>query len=189
MKIQIILFILGAILGSFYDGFHHHSGTTYYPNPWIFKMAWWVPLNFGLAILAVANSHVLMDRILKRSSRPLSWGLVVLGLAFFGAVYWMSGFLPTDRLKYLWVYTGAAIIWLLFDRTWQGIVLALLTGIAGSAVEITLIALKLFFYVRPDFMGIPYWLPGLYFAASVTVGNLGRKLISPPRPSLSTGPV
>src|SRR4029450_10927465 len=154
MKKQIFLFILGAILGSFYDGFHTHSGTTYYPDPWILKMAWWVPLNFGLAILAVANSHVMMDRLLGRPSRPLSWGEIVLGLLLFGAVYWMSGYLPTDKLKYICVYAGGILIWILFDRTWQGFVLALMTGVVGSAVEITLIAFKLFFYVRPDFMGI-----------------------------------
>src|SRR5262245_22716718 len=125
MKKQLLLFILGAILGSFYDGFHTHSGTTYYPDSWILKMAWWVPLNFGLAILAVANSHVLIDRVLGRPDRPQSWVSVVLGLFLFGVVYWLSGFLPTDSMKYLWVYTGALLIWLMFDRTWQGLVLAL----------------------------------------------------------------
>jgi insulin-induced protein len=178
MKKQLLLFLIGAVLGSFYDGFHTYSNTTYYPNPWILKMAWWVPLNFGLAILAVADSHVSLDRTLKRKGRGLSWAAVLSGLALFGVLYFTSGFLPrpsAEKAVILWL--GAVFLWILFDRTWQGVLLGILTGVVGSLVEITMTSLGLFFYVRPDFHGIPCWLPALYFGASVTVGNLGRKLL------------
>jgi hypothetical protein len=172
---SLILFLTGALLGSFFDGFHTHSGTTYYTHPWVFKMAWWVPLLFGGATWAIGDSHVRCDRVLRRFQRVLSWPPILAGLFLFGVIYYLSGY-SHSPLKFYFILGGSLFLWILFDRTGQGILLGLGTGIIGSLVEITLTHFDYFHYTSPDRWGIPYWLPFLYFGASVAVGNLGRKL-------------
>jgi hypothetical protein len=54
--------------------------------------------------------------------------------------------------------------------------LGIVTAALGCFVEISMIRMEVFFYFEPNFFGVPSWLPFLYFAGSVTVGNLGRKL-------------
>jgi hypothetical protein len=175
IRSSLILFFTGAVLGSIFDGFHTHSGTTFYPHPWFLKMAWWVPLLFGAATWAIGDSHVKMDRVLARDKRGMSGSRVIIGLFIFGIIYFNSGFIH-NSLKFYFTIGGALFLWLIFDRTWQGVLLGLLTGVAGSCVEITLTHFHFFQYTSPERWGIPYWLPFLYFGASVAVGNLGRLL-------------
>lgn len=172
------LFLLGAIMGSVCDGFHTHSGTTFYPHPWYLKMAWWVPLLFGAASVAIGLSHVLMDKILRRSAPDVSWPGVILGLFFFVTLYYLSAFLPGAwTIKLLVLAAGSLLLWFLFDRTWQGVLMAMATAIVGCYAEIQLSAGGAFGYLHPNIWGIPYWLGFLYVSASITVGNLARKLI------------
>lgn len=172
------LFLIGALLGAICDGFHTHSGTTFYPEPLILKMAWWVPVLFGSAALTIGLTHVLGDRLLKRPNKNVSWPSVITGLLLFIALYYISGFLRTDwQTKLLVLGIGNSILWLLYDRTWQGSFLALGTALVGCYVEIYLSQQGLFSYTHPHIWGIPYWLPFLYVGASVTVGNLARKIL------------
>jgi len=173
-----LLFLVGATVGPVLDGFHTHSGTLAYPDPWIYRMAFWVPLLFGTAVMQIATSHVQMDAFLKRPGRLLSWVSVLVGIATFVAAYFLSGFWQVDSLILSGVLGAIAIgIWFGFDRTWQGVLLAILTAIIGTAFESFLIRLGAFYYLAPDFVGVPYWLFFLYLSASVTVGNLGRKIL------------
>ncbi|MCY0541599.1 hypothetical protein OVW21_26595, partial [Klebsiella pneumoniae] len=50
------------------------------------------------------------------------------------------------------------------------------TAIVGFAVEVTLSRAGLFFHTHPDVLGIALWLPWIYVAASVGLGNVGRWL-------------
>src|SRR5262249_40238619 len=84
---------------------------------------------------------------------------------------------------------GAAsllVIWAL-DRTWQGLALAIGTSIGGAVVETTLVHLRLFHHARPDVLGLPVWLPFLYFAGAVAIGNLSRYWCRQPESALSVG--
>ena len=55
--------------------------------------------------------------------------------------------------------------------------MACLTAVAGPAVEITLINwLHLYAYTHPAVLGVPTWIPWVYFAGAPAVGNLGRKV-------------
>lgn len=175
----IILFIAGGIVGSICDGFHSHSGILAYTDIWWMKMAWWVPFLFGSATLALAISHMWADQILHHPRRHLSWGLVFLGLVLFVAMYAGSAYIPAaNRWKFLILSIGGIAIWRGFDGTWQGAVEAVISALIGCSVEITLTQQELFQYLNPNLWGIPSWLPWLYVAASVSVGNLSRKLIS-----------
>jgi hypothetical protein len=68
--------------------------------------------------------------------------------------------------------------WLLAGRSWQNLLLSLVTAITGTLIEMTLVAAGAFSYVHPDILGVPFWLPCIYACASLAVGDLGRSLMS-----------
>jgi MFS family permease len=181
LKNFLIFFILGAILGPLCDGFHSHQGILYYPKVWEFKMAWWVPFLFGGATLSIAYSHTHLDLIFFKKIKTLPWNLTYLALLSFIGMYFLSSILNFSTLiNSVLLYSLAILCWFLFNRTLFGFIIALLTAITGSLVEISLIYTENFFYFDQysHFLGIPYWLPALYIAASIGVGAFGRKVCS-----------
>ena len=67
--------------------------------------------------------------------------------------------------------------WLVVGRSWQNLLFSLATAITGTLVEMVLVAAGAFYYLHPDFMGVPYWLPCIYACASLAVGDMGRYLL------------
>ena len=186
-KNALWLFGLGAVVGPIGDAFHVHSGTTDYPKDvfglYLWRLPFWVPLIFGCAGLAIGLSHPQMDRLLgapqqRPGSRSLD--LVVFGIAAFLGIYAMTAYaplVPEGSLDVL-IAVSALLMWGLLDRTWQGLVLAVLTALVGTTTEILLVKLGAFEYLPPKngLFGVLTSLPWLYISASVAVGNLGRYL-------------
>lgn len=185
----LLIFIFGTLVGSIFDGFHTHSQTTAYTNPWILKMAIWVPPLFGSAMLGIITYHTMMNRWFKLKTPPPltgggwgegeNWKKITAGFFLFAIQYASSGFIKLESLPALLLQlllTG--FIWFLFDKKLIGILLAIPVAIAGSLVEIFLIRSGGFYYLKPDFLGIPFWLPCLYLSASIVVGNLAKKISS-----------
>ena len=109
-----------------------------------------------------------------------------LAISFFATQYFFSGALATttnnpfgDHLPRLAV-DGVLAAWGIaawwgFDRTAQGLVMACLTAVAGPAAEIGLINIAhLYAYASPDVLGVPTWIPWVYFCGSPAVGLLAR---------------
>src|SRR6266568_8002509 len=72
------LFLLGASLGTALDALEVYSGVERYPRPMFFGVAWWVPLLFGAAAVAIGYSHPLISRTrpyrrLSSSIGELTW--------------------------------------------------------------------------------------------------------------------
>lgn len=173
----LFLFCIGAILGPVSDSFHVMSLTSGYPFPKYFGLAWWVPILFGGATVVLAISHVGADKLFKRPKKAISWKEVIGGLLCFMFIYYASGFLVLPDL-YRIIVLGffAFAVWYLFDKSFLGLILAIIVAFFGCLVEILIIGTGHFYYNIKDIYGIPYWLPFLYMTASVAVGNLGRKL-------------
>jgi hypothetical protein len=77
------------------------------------------------------------------------------------------------------LFAVAAAIFAAFERTAGGAFMAVLTAVAGPAVEIGLINIfHLYTYSAPDFLGIPSWIPWVYATGSPAVGALGRQCLS-----------
>jgi hypothetical protein len=71
-------------------------------------------------------------------------------------------------------------LWWRLDGTWQGLAQAAATAAGGCAVEMVLSGAGLFRHTHPDVLGVALWLPWIYVAASVGVGNVGRWLAVEP---------
>lgn len=174
----VSLFALGATVGSFFDGFHTHAGTTSYPHPIAWRMAWWTPPLFGGAFTLLGLSYA--AALARRTgSRPrYGWATRLGALAAFGALYFASGFLPASNVVKLGVLAagGAGLVaWL--DPSAACVVVGLAAALAGPAFEVLLVNAGAFSHLQPDVLGIPMWLPALYFASVPGVGPTAVALV------------
>jgi len=172
------LFLLGAILGTGLDALHVYSKVERYPMPALFGLAWWVPPLFGAAAVAIGYSHPLVDPLLHhRRFRRLSVSIGELTwvvLAYLVSASTLPSIAKVGLLTVIYLN-----FWVLAGRGWQNLLLSLVTAITGTLIEMILAAAGAFSYLHPDFVGVPYWLPGIYACASLAVGDLGRSLITP----------
>ena len=109
-----------------------------------------------------------------------------LAISCFATQYFFSGALATTtnnpfgdhvpRLAVDGVLAAWGIAaWWGFDRTAQGLVMACLTAVAGPVAEIGLINIAhLYAYASPDVLGVPTWIPWVYFCGAPAVGLLAR---------------
>eukprot|EP00850_Spirogloea_muscicola_P001469 SM000005S17266 [mRNA] locus=s5:1156911:1158978:+ [translate_table: standard] len=161
------------------------------------ETCWWVPLLFGVAAVTLGLSHPLLDRTrmlegfrildFMFASSPVggkapSWLLVNAGIASFTGQYAMSGILEeasggSNPSLGACLFLFAAAQWTMYDRTKGGLLMATLCAFAGPSLEIVLINVGgLYSYTHPDILGIPLWIPWVYFAGAPAVGNLGRRV-------------
>lgn len=172
----LLLFASGATAGTALDAIHAHNHVERYPNLVLFGVAWWVPLLFGTAAVAIGVSHPLVDPLLHQQRSPPLINSVA-ELAWLLLAYLLSaGSLDTLTKMglLLLIYVN---FWLLAGRAWQNLVFSIVTAITGTLIEMILVSAGAFAYLHPDWFGIPYWLPCLYAIASLAVGDLGRSLI------------
>ncbi len=178
LRAALLLFGLGATLGTALDAVHVHTATTRYADPLVYEMAWFVPLLFGAAGVAVGLGRPIFDRLLRRQDPAPGTPALLGGLALFVVAYVLSGTLPGGNLLKCATLGALAVASLaLFDRTGLGLLLACTTAVTGSAVEAVQIEAGIFSYLAPDRWGVPCWLPCLYACAQVAIGNLGRRLV------------
>lgn len=175
MREVLGLVAAGAVFGTLCDGVHVATATTRYTHPAVAGLAWWVPFLFAGASLAIGLSHTLIDLILERDVHPTTT-TVVAGMVIL-LVLWATSGLVKPAHTALWILAPASIaVWWALDRSVVGLVLALATASSGVAVEATLVSAGAFSYVTPDAGRVASWLPWLYVAASVAVGNYARWL-------------
>ena len=174
MKRISILFIVGAVLVSILDSFHTHGGVAYYTHPHFFKISIWSPFILGGATVVIGVTHYKFHPFIKHLKPALFVSLIC-----FVAAYWVTAFVKVSNAQIsLTILALYLIAWGSFDRTWQSLVLALATAIAGSIAEGLLGINQFFIYLRPDLFHVPVWLPLLYATASEAGGNLGRLILA-----------
>jgi hypothetical protein len=177
-KVFLWLFVPGATIGSALDAFHVRSGIERYAVPAFLGIAWWVPLLLGTAAVAIGYSHPLLDPLLGQAPRPHPLPVSVAGLSWLLLAYLISATALLSIEKVVLLCTIYLNFWLLAGRSWQNLLLSVITAITGTLIEMLLVAAGAFSYVHPDFIGVPYWLPCMYACASLALGNLGRSFIS-----------
>jgi hypothetical protein len=176
LRAALRLALLGAVLGPLLDYAHVVTGAIRYA-PGVRFVPWWVPLLYAGAALSVGLAHPAMDRHLGRVPAPKDRAHLAAGFAGFCAVWVASGAIPLGSAAVAAILAPASLaLWWWLDRTWQGLVQAAATAAGGCLVEMTLSRAGLFAHTHPDVLGLAWWLPWIYVAASVGVGNVGRWL-------------
>ena len=170
------LFLLGAIFGTALDAFHVYSYVEQYPRPAFLGVAWWVPLLFGFAAVAIGYSHPHIDPLIHNLRRPRRLTISIAELAWILLAYVIAASPISPLAKTILLSLNYFNFWLLTGRGWQNLLLSLVTAITGTLVEMTLVAAGAFSYLQPDIFGVPYWLPFMYACASLAIGDLGRSL-------------
>lgn len=175
----IVLGLAGIFVGPLLDRMHLATGAIAYDTDVTpLGVPWWVHLVYLGAALGIGMSHPAIDKALRRKQLvSLGAGTLVLGFVGLVAIWAASGLIPASNgVIAATLALASAGVWWAFDRTWQGVVLAVATAVGGAVVEVVLVRAGLFHHARPDVMGIPVWLPFLYVAGSVAIGNLARRL-------------
>jgi hypothetical protein len=178
MRRWLILASLGASLGTLLDWVHVATRTTEYTHTDVFSLAWWVPFEYAAASVAIGVSHPWLDSLSgRRSTRGQSRGAVVAAVATLACIWAGTGLLHQTPLVADMVFGPAVVaLWWIADRTPQGAAMALATAAMGVAAEWSLSAAGFFRHLSADWGRVPSWLPWIYAAASVAIGNLGRRL-------------
>jgi hypothetical protein len=169
---------MGGTIGAGLDAVHVLTGATAYTHPALFGQAWWVPPLFAGAGVAIGLGRPIAERLVGAPGRVQSRAAALEGMVLFMLAYVASG------LLHAWPVICSAVLaalfaagWLRCDRSALGLVLAALTAVAGAAVEMLLVGVGAFVYLRPSLGGVAVWLPLLYCCASVGVGALAAWLV------------
>ena len=211
--------LLGLVVGTMADSFHVWTGTAEYigvPLIPLLKVGWWVPLEFTAAGITIGLLQPVCDTIIRklfpkhhqRTHQRLSPARLALGLIGLMALWFGSGLLtvfqwPNELITAI-LAIGCGGLWVLCDRRLADFITAPLTASIGVCVEWLITTTGHYRYLHTavhslhiDSLPVPIWLPFLYIAASIGVGNLGRFYafgpdgatdthVSPATPALST---
>jgi hypothetical protein len=177
----LVLAALGASFGTLFDYAHVLTGAIVYPGPPRFGVPPWVPFLYMGAAMAIGLGVPVFDDVLGRPARfPYTSARLVIGFVGLCTIWFLSGALPFDtRVTALLLAAASLGMWWGLDRTWQGLAVAGATAVGGCMMEVVLSEQGLFRHTHPDVLGVALWLPWIYVAAGVGLGNVGRWLALP----------
>jgi hypothetical protein len=176
------LFVAFGLVATVCDQVWVRLGVLVYPRPFLFGQAWWVPLLFGAVGVVFVYLAVYLTRILLPASTPPArdpGGRALLSAAWFVAAYLAGGLFDAQATT---LAVLLLILWLArlaeSSRSLRELLVIAGLGIAiaagGSLGEAVFSWLGLMRYPRPDFLGLPLWLPALWLHAALLARDLGR---------------
>jgi hypothetical protein len=172
----LVLFVAAGVGLTLCDQVHTQSGVLGYDTGGYFGQAWWVPLQFGLASLAIVGGA----REFARGVPEPSDGDLLRSGAWLVAAYAASGIFDAHP----WALLGAYVaVWAArmarAEPRGPAIAVSLLLAVGGPAVEALLAGAGTFEYANPDLVGIPLWLPGLYLHGGPLALGVARRWFAP----------
>ncbi len=166
----------GAMICTVCDHLHVATGVLAYPHVAFWGEAWWVPLLFGAASVAIVASASGTRRLFSAPALPVpSVRRVAAGGVAFVTAYAFTAFgheLPNVVAA---VLAGFWLARALQAPAWL-VAYSIATAVGGSAFEATWSALGFFRYLVPDLAGIPRWLPCIYLHVAFLTADLERLL-------------
>lgn len=166
-----VALLAGGLIATVGDHLHVVYGVLYYPHPAIFRQAWWVLPLFVSATWSMVSGADTVRRALGGEPLAAKLGEALLAAGAFFVAYAFTAVaaeLPTFVLVVL------VLTWLPRVRglpRWI-LIFALVVAACGVGFEAGLSRLGGFYYVNPDFLGVPRWLPGLYLHAALAAPRI-----------------
>ncbi|XP_074071110.1 insulin-induced gene 2 protein isoform X1 [Macrotis lagotis] len=178
----IVLFLIGVFLALVLNLLQIQRNVTLFPPDVIasiFSSAWWVPPCCGTASAVIGLLYPCIDRHLGEPHKfKREWSSVMRCVAVFVGINHASAKVDFDNNIQLSLTLAALSIglWWTFDRSRSGFGLGV--GIAFLATLVTqlLVYNGVYQYTSPDFLYVRSWLPCIFFAGGITMGNIGRQL-------------
>ena len=173
MRAWLAIAVMGAIVCTICDHLHVITGVLYYPKPFFWQQAWWVPPLFAGASVVITASAQPTRALLGGAVVPPPLLRCTAGdmLAFVTAYAFTAygNSLPNVVLAVLVAWWLARVVagappWL--------VVYSLLTAAGGTLFEAGWSKLGFFHYSNPDFIGVPRWLPGIYLHVAFLTADL-----------------
>jgi hypothetical protein len=176
------IFLCGATIAPLGDHFHVARGVTEYFTA--FGPIWFgeSPLWFVLLVATFMASLGLLQGRVAANDGPAASSLVFASPLGVMALYLTTSFYPWREggsLEAL-VTVVAALSWVLLDRSGRGALIGIVVAVVATASEWGLVQLGVFRYLpeSDELWGVAPWLLPLYFAASVAVGAVGRRMLA-----------
>jgi hypothetical protein len=166
----LLLFLVGAIVGTAGDRVHTLTGVLRYPMPALFDEAWWVPFLMGGAGVFLPTAHASLERQLGGAPPKAATTDVMTAFLWFIAAYAASGLFKAYpvgmALVFMGTFVARALAMRISSTHWT---IALCTGLGGTLFESGLSATGAFAYLEPSVVGVPLWLPGLYLHLALLI--------------------
>eukprot|EP00877_Chromochloris_zofingiensis_P003139 jgi/Chrzof1/12826/Cz07g08260.t1 len=151
--------------------------------------SWVVPPLLGVFYIVLGTLTCLADNMRpnedtrKQQQLCRNWQYILAGYVMLAAILQTSAVLYTNNVEYQNILVALGVIsgfnYWAFDRTAQGISLAVLCATAAPVAELILMSTAhTWHYSRPDVAGGLFvsWVPWCYFAYTPALGNLARYL-------------
>ncbi|XP_016086586.1 insulin-induced gene 2 protein-like [Sinocyclocheilus grahami] len=177
-----MLFMVGVFLALVLNLLQVQRNVTLFPPDVIssiFSSAWWVPPCCGTAAAFIGLLYPCMDRRLGEPHKlKREWSNVMRCVAVFVGINHASAKVDFANNVQLSLTLAALSVglWWTFDRSRSGFGLGVIIATLATLATQLLVYNGVFRYTSPDFLYIRSWLPCIFFAGVITVGNIGRQL-------------
>uniref|UniRef100_A0A8C2CJX3 Insulin-induced gene protein n=1 Tax=Cyprinus carpio TaxID=7962 RepID=A0A8C2CJX3_CYPCA len=177
-----MLFMVGVFLALVLNLLQVQRNVTLFPPDVIssiFSSAWWLPPCCGTAAALIGLLYPCMDRRLGEPHKlKREWSNVMRCVAVFVGINHASAKVDFANNVQLSLTLAALSVglWWTFDRSRSGFGLGVIIAILATLATQLLVYNGVFQYTSPDFLYIRSWLPCIFFAGVITVGNIGRQL-------------
>lgn len=178
----IVLFFIGVFLALVLNLLQIQRNVTLFPPDVItsiFSSAWWVPPCCGTASAVIGLLYPCMDRHLGEPHKfKREWSSVMRCVAVFVGINHASAKVDFANNIQLSLTLAALSIglWWTFDRSRSGFGLGVGIAFLATLVSQLLVYNGVYQYTSPDFLYVRSWLPCIFFAGGITMGNIGRQL-------------
>lgn len=167
--------LAGAVVCTVCDHLHVITGVLSYTKVSFWGQAWWVPLLFAGAALAIVSGAWTTRKLLggRALPEPTVGEIAGDGVAFVTA-YAFTAYANALPNVVAAVLGGWWLARVLKNAPAWLIVYSMLTAIGGTLFEASWSALGFFHYNAPDGLGVPRWLPGIYLHVAFLTAGLER---------------
>ncbi|CAG5125205.1 unnamed protein product [Candidula unifasciata] len=176
-----VLFLTGVFFALVLNLLQVQRQVTVFPPEVLaslFSSAWWIPPSCGTAAAAIGLLYPCLDKRVGRLPDKAEWSNVMRCIVVFVGINHASA--KIDFANHIQLSTSLAAmsigLWWLFDRSKSGFGLGLSVAFIATFISQVLVYNEVYRYTEPDFLFVRSWLPCIFFAGGITMGNIGRQL-------------